>query len=281
MIESTNFATSFQKIKKMKKLFTTLTLIAAISLSAQNLLTNPSFESDLEGWAAGPSSSYTAPEVVSGGSADGDKHVAYNSPSATTGFFQNVAVTAGESYEISFWYKASGDDEDARIWSIFRDAEGAAVYTTEDASTDEFRTLNAYLPTVGEWTMHTAVMPAGTSANSNTGTDAVSLDVAFRAYSGSTVTFDGIKAGIEGSMSVSDVNNFANGVKMNTIVTSKLTLQLPERATVNIYTMEGKLVSSNRVDNGGSIETSSLAKGVYVVKVTNGYATTTQKIVKK
>mgnify|MGYP000922990019 CR=1 FL=1 len=257
----------------MKKLFTTLTVFAAISLSAQNLLTNPSFESDLTGWSAGPTASYTLPTVVSGGSQDGDKHVAYNSPSATTGFYQNVPVTAGQSYEINFWYKASGDDEDARIWSIFRDAGGAAVYTTDDASTDEFRTLNLYLPTVSEWTLHTAVMPAGTGA--------VSLDVAFRAYTGGTVTFDNIKAGVEGTMSVSDINDFSNGVKMNTVVTNKLTLQLPERATVNIYTMEGKLVSSNRVDNGGSVETSSLPKGVYVVKVTNGYATTTQKIVKK
>ncbi len=259
--------------REMKKLFTTLTVFAALTLSAQNLLNNGSFESNFDGWAAGPTASYTAPEVVSGGSQDGDKHVAYNSPSATTGFFQNVPVTAGQDYEINFWYKSSGDDEDSRIWSIYRDTDGAAVYTTDDASTDEFRTLNLYLPTVGEWTYHTATMPAGTGA--------VSLDVAFRAYTGSNVTFDNIKAGVAGSMSVSDVNNFVNGVKMNTVVTNKLTLQLTERATVNIYTMDGKLVSSNRVDNGGSIDTSAMAKGVYVVKVTNGTATTTQKIVKK
>src|SRR5690606_5125865 len=187
----------------MKKIFTTLTVLAVVGLSAQNLLTNGSFENDFEGWSAGPTGSYTAPEVVTGDSQDGEKHVAYNSPEATTGFYQNVPVTAGEEYEITFWYKASGDDEDARIWSIFRDADGAAVYTTDATEEDAFRTNNAYLPTVGEWTMHTAVMPAGTAANSSTGTDAVSLDVAFRAYTGSTVTFDGIKAGIAGSMGVS------------------------------------------------------------------------------
>lgn len=257
----------------MKKIFTSFTILAALTLSAQNLLNNPSFESDFDSWSAGPSDSYTAPEIVSGNSQDGDKHAAYNAVNATTGFYQNVAVTEGESYTISFWYKASGDDTDARIWSIFRDAEGAAVYTTDATEEDPFRTNNGYLPTATEWTFHTATMPAGTGA--------VSLDVAFRAYTGGNAAFDNIKAGVEGSMGVADMNNFADQVKMNTVVTNKLTLVLPERATVNIYTMEGRLVSSNRVDNGGSIDTSAMAKGVYVVKVTNGYATTTQKIVKK
>lgn len=258
----------------MKKLFTTLTVFAALTLSAQNLLINPSFESDLAPWAAGTggNGSYTLPEVVSGGAQDGDKSVAYVSPSATTGFYQNVPVTPGQTYTISFWYKASGDGEDARLWSVFKDGAGVAVYTTETADQDAFRTNNVYLPSATAWTFHTASMPAAPTA--------ASLDVAFRAYSGSNVSFDNVMA-YTGTMSVGDVNNFANGVKMNTVVTNKLTLQLPERATVDIYTMEGKLVSSNRVDNGGSVETSSLAKGVYVVKVSNGFATTTQKIVKK
>ncbi|SMC70774.1 T9SS type A sorting domain-containing protein [Moheibacter sediminis] len=256
----------------MKKLFTTLTVLAALSLSAQNLLTNPSFESDFTGWASGPAASYTAPTVVTGGAQDGNKSVAYNSPSATTGFFQNVPVTSGESYTISFWYKASGDDSDARLWSIFKDAAGTPVYTTEATTEDPFRTNDGYLPTTSAWTFHTATMPAGPGATN--------LDVAFRAYTGGTASFDNVLA-YTGTMSVGDVNNFANGVKMNTVVTNKLTLQLPERATVDIYTIEGKLVSSNRVDNNGSVDTNSLAKGVYVVKVSNGYATTTQKIVKK
>lgn len=257
----------------MKKLFTSLTVLAVVSLSAQNLLTNPSFENDFDSWAAGTNSNYVAPEVVTGGSQDGDKHVAYSNPAATTGFYQNVPVTGGETYEISFWYQATGDDTDGRIWSVFKDADGAAVYTTEEATEDAFRNNNEYLLPATEWTFHKAEMPAHA--------DAVSLDVAFRAYKNGTVAFDNIKAGVAGSMSVSDVNNFVSGVKMNTVITDKLTLQLTERATVNIYTVEGKLVSSNRVDNGGSINTQALAKGVYFVTVSNGYSTTSQKVIKK
>lgn len=255
----------------MKKVFTILTVFAALSLSAQNLLVNPSFEAGLAPWAAGTPGSYTAPEVSTTGSQDGNQHVTYTNATATTGFYQNIPVTAGETYTISFWYKADGDGTDARIWSVYKNADNQAVYTTEDASTDEFRTNNGYLENSAEWKFHTATMPAGEGA--------VSLDVAFRAYTGSTVSFDNIVA--SGSMSVSDVNNFKNSVKMNTVVTDKLTLKLAERSTVNIYTAEGKLVSSNRVDNGGSINTQALAKGFYIVTVSNGVTTVSQKIVKK
>ncbi|MFA7449079.1 MAG: T9SS type A sorting domain-containing protein [Weeksellaceae bacterium] len=257
----------------MKQTFTLLFLSATLALSAQNLLTNPSFENDLDSWSSGPTGSYTLPEVITGNSQDGDKHVSYTGATATTGFYQNVSVTEGEEYVISFWYKASGDDTDARLWSIFRDVDGAAVYTTDDASTDSFRTNNGYLETATEWTFHTAQMPAGTGA--------VSLDVAVRTYTGGTAMFDNFKAEVFGSMGVSDLNDFSNGVKMNTVVNDKLTLQLPERATVNVYTIDGKLISSNRVDNGGSVNTQSLSKGVYFVTVSNGKSTTSQKIIKK
>jgi hypothetical protein len=256
----------------MKKVFTILSVFAAMSLSAQNLLSNNSFESGLEGWSAGTGSGYTLPELMTSGSQDGTNHVQYVA-TATTGFYQTVSVTAGESYEINFWYKATGDNEDARLWSIFRNADGQAVYTTDATEQDSFRTNNAYLTPATEWTYHTATMPAGTGA--------VTLDVAFRAYNGGTVAFDNIKSGKSGTMSVSDVNEFKNAVQMNTIVNDKLTLKLAERSTVNIYTAEGKLVSSDRVDNGGSINTQALAKGVYIVTVSNGKATVSQKIVKK
>lgn len=257
----------------MKKLFTILGLSSVAILSAQNLLTNPSFESDLEGWSAGTGDGYTLPEVISENSQNGDKHVTYNPITATTGFYQKIAVTEGEVYEINFWYKASGDETDARLWSIFKNSEGANVYTTESADEDPFRTNNGYLLSAAEWTFHTAKMPAGAGA--------VSLDVAFRGYTGGNVSFDNIQAGKEGTMSVSDVNNFANGVKMNTIVTDKLFLTLTERATVNIYSLDGKLISSNRINNGESINLQSLPKGTYLVTVSNGYNKISQKVIKK
>ncbi|HPZ26159.1 MAG TPA: T9SS type A sorting domain-containing protein, partial [Kaistella sp.] len=67
---------------------------------------------------------------------------------------------------------------------------------------------------------------------------------------------------------------------MNTIVGNELRVMLPERATVNIYSAEGRLVSSNRVSNGEAINTSSMAKGTYLVTVDNGSAKVSRKVIK-
>ena len=44
--------------------------------------------------------------------------------------------------------------------------------------------------------------------------------------------------------------------------------------------MDGKVVNSNRVNNGEAINTSSLVKGTYIVTVSDGSATITRKVVK-
>lgn len=268
--ESTNF-----NVAKMKTSHFLLTMMffSPIFLSAQNLLLNQSFENDFTSWSPGPNPSYFAPTIISNDGQDEDlKSVKYDEISSTTGFFQNVPVTVGQTYEISFWYKSSGDGSDSRLWSAFKDEFGNSIYET-DVTDDPFRTYNEYLPSASEWTFFKAEKTAYSSA--------MSLDVAVRAYSGGTVSFDNFKAGIAGTMNIVDVSNFEDSVRMNTIVTDKLILKLPERSTVSIFTMEGKLILSDRVDDGGIINMPYFSKGTYLVKVSNGYATVTQKILKK
>jgi len=255
----------------MKKLyFFALFLIAQFGFS-QEMLTNPGFESGLAPWAKGTGSGYTEPTLDTAAPHSGTNNVKYAAPSATTGFYQNVSVVAGSTYIISFWYKASGDDTDARLWSIYKDAANAAVYTTEATADDPFRTNNGYLPTATAWTKHTATMPAGTGA--------VSLDVAVRAYTGSNVEYDDFSLMNQASASVDDID-FDSKVVMNTIVNDFLVLGLPSRSTVNIYSMEGKLISSDRVNDGGKISTTNLANGIYFVTVENNTSKTSRKIIK-
>ncbi|MGA9211960.1 T9SS type A sorting domain-containing protein [Kaistella sp.] len=254
----------------MKKFFTILSVATVSLISAQNLLTNPGFESGFTPWAAGTGAGYTAPTIATTGAHTGTNSAMY-APAATTGFFQNVSVTEGKTYVITFWYKASSASA-ARLWSIYKTAAGAPVYTTADATTDLFRTLNKYLPAAAEWTKYTVEMPAGTGATN--------LDVAVRAYGGQTSYFDDFEAMDKASMAVTDVTSFDKQIKMNTSVGNELTVILPARATVNIYTTDGKLVSSNRVNSGESINTSSLTKGMYIVTVDNGSAKVSRKVIK-
>ena len=85
---------------------------------------------------------------------------------------------------------------------------------------------------------------------------------------------------VQGLLAVTDVSAFDKSVKMNTVVGNELRLILPGKATVNIYSADGRLVSSNRVDNWQAINTSSMAKGNYIVTVDNGSAKVSRKVIK-
>ena len=102
---------------------------------------------------------------------------------------------------------------------------------------------------------------------------ATSLDVAFRAYSRSNNFIWWYLAYEEGILYATiDPKTFDKKSKnMNTLVSDNLTLiELPSKSTVNIYSVDGKLVSSNRVNSGESINVSKLQKGNYIVTVEDG-----------
>ncbi len=265
----------------MKKIFTILSLVSATALvSAQtNLLQNPGFENDLAPWAAGTGNGYTEPAILTVNPHSGAKLAAYELPAATTGFYQNVPILAGTQYTLTFWYKAStvrpaGTTQNNifRLWSVMKDTTGAPVYNSATAADDPLRTNNGYLPIAPtEWTQHTVTFTSHASA--------ASIDVAFRSYGSGSSYVDDVQL-VQGSLAVSDVNAFDKAVKMNTIVGNELKLILPGKATVNIYSVDGRLVSSNRVENGQSVNTSSLSKGNYIVTVDNGSAKVSRKVVK-
>ena len=257
----------------MKKIFTLLSFVTlGTAANAQNLVVNGDFENGLTPWAAGTGTGYTAPTIAPTGGNQGPAYATYAPATATTGFYQNVPVKAGKTYVIEFWYKTTGASA-ARLWSVYKNSGGTAVYTTTDATTDLFRTSNKYLPIAAAWTKYTAKMPAEATATS--------LDVAFRAYGGQTTSYDDILAYEEGTMATIDPKTFDKKVKMNTLVAETLTLELPSKSTVNIYSIDGKLVSSNRVNSGESINVSKLQKGNYIVTVEDGTNKVSRKIVKK
>ena len=262
----------------MKKIFTILSLVAVSGfISAQNLLSNPGFESGLAPWAAGTTATYTAPTISTTDFHSGASAATYSSVTATTGFYQNVPVTEGKTYVITFWYKATGSATDgrSRLWSVYKNASGVAVYTTADATTDQFRNNNTYLANASAWTKITAEMPAGTAVTN--------LDVAFRAYNTcSLFVVDDVAVQDKATMGTIDIKEFDKKVKMNTLVSSNLTLELPSKSTVNIYSVDGKLVSSNRVNSGESINVSNLQKGNYIVSVQDNFNNKiSRKIVKQ
>lgn len=269
--------------KTMKKLYSILAVVAMTSVAnAQtNLVQNPGFENaDLAPWAAGTMASYTAPTISTTEFKEGSKSAGYDRPSATTGFYQNVALEPNTEYVLSFWYKAisyrtAGTTQGNifRIWSFTKDTTGTAVYLFPNAQQDPLRSNNGYLPLAQEWTKHEITF--------TTNDRVASIDFAFRVYGNGTAYVDDTSIVKKSDLSVVNVNTLEKSVKLNTVVEDKLTIFTAEKVTVNVYSLEGKLVSSNRVSNGESINFAGVQKGNYIVTIDNGSSKISKKIIKK
>jgi hypothetical protein len=181
----------------------------------------------------------------------------------------DIPVTVGTMYVFSGWYLDNTSTGRFRYWNQFRTATadlGANNMQGADYSTDS-----------PEWKFFSAEAAAPATA--------VVARPGLRVYpennlGDGVILFDDILFYVKGTMAVTDVNTFDKAVKMNTMVGNELRLILPERATVNIYSAEGRLVSSNRVNSGEAINTSSMAKGTYLVTVDNGSAKVSRKVIK-
>ena len=81
------------------------------------------------------------------------------------------------------------------------------------------------------------------------------------------------------SLSTIDFNSKKLNLVKNTKVTNEITFG--EKANVKIYNLSGSLVKSVSVENGTSLDVSTLAKGVYIIKGKVNGETVVQKIIKQ
>ncbi|MFC6098171.1 T9SS type A sorting domain-containing protein [Flavobacterium qiangtangense] len=256
----------------MKKLYTLLFTIALGSGAfAQNLVTNPTFNNGLTGWTAGFPTTYTLPTLVATDGSDGTNSVQYVA-TATTGFYQDVPVTAGHNLRISFWYKSSGDDSDARIWSNYKDAAGTVINQTTNATDDPLRNNNGYLPSSTTWIKHefTVVAPANVTI----------FTFAVRAYNGGTVSFD--QFSVEDlSLGVKENQIAGLNIYPNPVTNGKFSISTNANAekSVVIFDVLGKQVVKTTATE--TVNVSNLNAGVYIVKITEEGKTATRKLIIK
>lgn len=81
------------------------------------------------------------------------------------------------------------------------------------------------------------------------------------------------------SLSTIDFNSQKLNLVKNTKVTNEITFG--EKANVKIYNLSGSLVKSVSVENGTTLDVSSLSKGVYLIKGDVNGETVVQKIIKQ
>ena len=257
----------------MKKIYTLLlSVVLAVSVNAQtNLVTNGSFDDGLAGWTAGFVSSYTLPTVNAADGSDGANSAQY-APTATTGFYQDVPVVAGNTIKISFYYKSTGDDSDSRIWSNYKDGSGTIIYQAPTNTDDPLRNNNGWLPTSATWALHeiTVVVPA----------NATLLTLAVRAYTGSSVGFDQFSVV---DQTLGTAKNSIEGLKVypNPVTNGTFFINTTSDSTkdVVVYDVLGKQVVKTSTTN--AVNVSNLKSGVYIVKITEDGKTATRKLVIK
>ncbi|MCA4776584.1 T9SS type A sorting domain-containing protein [Empedobacter sp. 225-1] len=104
--------------------------------------------------------------------------------------------------------------------------------------------------------------------------------ITFKGFQPASARFmlDDVK--VEESLATIDYSEAAKAVS-NTLWTNTASFNVKEKSVVEVYNMNGQLVKSFEVKGVQTVDVSSLAKGIYIVKTTSNGKTATQKVVKK
>ncbi len=256
----------------MKKLYSLLAIAAiGFSANAQNLIANGGFENWTDGapdgwYKTGITFVQSSTQKKSGNYSAGI--VTPTSGNKNVNPVPDITIDVTKTYVFSGWYLDNTPDGRFKYWNQFRNSgdTGGNNMQAADYSTDS-----------PEWVFFSA------EAQPNAGATVArpGLRVYPEVGSGGTIYVDDVMFYEKGTLAVSDVNVLEKSVKMNTIVENDLTIYTPEKVTVNVYSIDGKLVSSNRVSDGDRINLAGASKGNYIVTVDNGSAKISKKIIKK
>lgn len=260
----------------MKKIYTLLALVAiSASGNAQtNLLPNSNFEA----WTAGvPDSWFTTGSTVAQNTTifhGGLSSLGLTSPATgnkTISPTTDTPVTATATYVFSGWYLDNDATSRFKYWNQFRTASADTGANALQAG--------AYSTDSPSWQFFTAEsVPNATATVARPG---LRIYPEASTTGGGVIYFDDVMFYDKATLSVEDIKDFDNKIKMANVVTDFLTIQMPTRATVNIYSLDGKLFSSNRVNSNEAINIQSLSAGIYIVTIQNEYAKTSRKIIKR
>ncbi len=268
----------------MKKLYTAIAIVAmAFTTQAQTPLnTNGSLEdwtdgtTQPDGWFI--SSSNLSNGIISkieGDAQDGDISLKIEARAGSSGNnnggLQDIEVTAGETYTVSFWYKSEGNELEFKHWIQWRtlNEEGNNVNLPENVET--FQPGDSHVA-VSEWTevVVSEVAPEG----------AIGIRVNFRNYANSSDIYIDNVTVYEGTASVKDNNIEGLNIYPNpandlvNVVSSSLS-----NKDVVITNLLGKTVLRANVSQ--TVNISSLSAGVYMMQITQDGKSATRKLVVK
>ena len=278
----------------MKKLYTIAFALSTILASAQvQKIVNGGFEG---AWITQEESNFNLPSAPQGNykldinaastsghsasattdSPDGTQALSFIAPTSTGHVrltVNDIPVTPGNTYTISYQYKDETDLGRARHWASFR-ANNADVFAS-DTEKNLMQPGDYYPNTTGfEPVSITVTAPA----------NAETLRVSYRVFregnGGGEIILDNFSVIDNEALGTNDNNIAGLSVYPNPTTGGQLFINSAanEAKDVVIFNIIGKQVAAARVENG-SMNIAGLAAGVYVVKITEAGKTATRKLV--
>lgn len=246
----------------MKKIFTAFALVFLLSLNAQNLLINGSFENwtsgNPDGWIGSATNLGIAGISESTDAQDGLKSIRLENSSTTHKRFtsQSVHLTADTNYILTFYVKGSGEVRNAWFGT-------------------DYSAYSAYSAAGPDWQKITYKFTTGTAATGseiifsvrNTGADGLLIDNAV------------LLIDTGGQLGVNDFGK--DSVSVSTNWTHLANFNTKGNAQVEIYNINGQLMKTATGSNNFAVDVSFLPKGVYAAKITVDGKTTIRKAIKK
>ena len=268
----------------MKKIFTIVSVALAVSVSAQ---TNLFKGSDFNNWTdftdGVTASGYTVNAIATssptggvGGSGAlllGNNTGTSNAYVFTSGADFNIAgakyitiKVKGTSGGVSFNLGTVGSGKTGVTYNV-------PAGTTSDVTITNSGSTNAYTGSINAANWITIKLDlAGVDIVNN---KVFSLKI--QKSSTNALYVDDIQS--DASLAVIDTNKSKTTLVRNTKVNNEISFG--EKANVKIYNVSGSLVKSASVEKNGSLNVSSLAKGVYVVTGEVNGKTVSQKVIKE
>lgn len=262
-----------------KNLFLAAALVMSSIVSAQtNLVTNGDFETGvLAPWKKGLSNKYTEPTIDANHARNSNFGAGYTNPSATTGFYQVVDITPSTQYTLSFWYKATGDGTDARLWCHYKSNNNYVYHAgdKDDSSQDPLRgpyatKSSGYLSLATDWMQHSVTFTSLANVDK--------FVLAVRAYKNGNASFDDFSL-VQGTLSTVDFSKSKLSLVKYTQVSD--VIEFAKASEVKIYNMNGQVVKEAKVSVEEKLSVSDLASGMYIVTGIVSGEKVSQKILKK
>ena len=268
----------------MKKIFTIVSVALAVSVSAQ---TNLFKGSDFNNWtdftdgvtASGYTVNAIATSSPSGGVGGSGALLLGNN----TGTKNDYVFTSGADFNIAgakyitIKVKGTSGGVSFNLGEVGSGKPGVTYNvpagTTSDVTLKNSGSTNAYTGSINAANWITIKLDlAGVNIVDNK-----TFSLKIQKSSTNALYVDDIQS--DASLAVIDTNKSKTTLVRNTKVNNEISFG--EKANVKIYNVSGSLVKSASVENGTTLDVSSLSKGIYIIKGDVNGETVVQKIIKQ